>query len=73
MIFHAGAVQGYRAALAMLPDQDFGVALLWNSESAVPAGLLPTIIDRELELPARDWLQLDRLTPRPAAKVRRSR
>ena len=57
----------------MLPDQDFGVALLWNSESAVPAGLLPTIIDRELELPARDWLQLDRLTPRPAAKVRRSR
>jgi len=39
----------------------------------VPAGLLPTIIDRELELPARDWLQLDRLTPRPAAKVRRAR
>ncbi|MBK6725723.1 MAG: beta-lactamase family protein [Xanthomonadales bacterium] len=71
MIFHAGAVQGYRAALAMLPDHDFGVALLWNSESAVPAGLLPTLIDRELELPARDWLQLDRLTPRPAARRKR--
>jgi len=71
MIFHAGAVQGYRAALAMLPDRDFGVALLWNSESAVPAGLLPTLIDRELELPERDWLQLDRLTPRPLARRKR--
>lgn len=72
MIFHAGAVQGYRAALAMLPDHDFGVALLWNSESAVPAGLLPTIVDRELELPARDWLQLDRLLPRRVARAKRS-
>ncbi|MBK6729127.1 MAG: hypothetical protein IPG63_18350 [Xanthomonadales bacterium] len=41
MIFHAGAVQGYRAALAMLPDHDFGVALLWNSGSAVPADCCP--------------------------------
>lgn len=72
MIFHAGAVQGYRAAMALLPDQDFGVALLWNSESAVPAGLLPTIVDRELGLPARDWLQLDRLTPRTPARVKRA-
>lgn len=73
MIFHAGAVQGYRAAVAMLPDHDFGVALLWNSESAVPAGLLPTIVDRELQLPAHDWLQLDKLTPRKAARSRRTR
>lgn len=73
MIFHAGAVQGYRAMLAMLPDQDFGVALLWNSESAVPAGLLPTIIDRELDLPAHDWLQLKQLAPRSKIKPRRPR
>jgi len=72
MVFHAGAVQGYRAALAMLPDEDFGVAILWNSESAVPAGLLPTILDRELGLPAHDWLQLDRLLPRAATKPRRA-
>lgn len=71
MIFHAGAVQGYRAALAMLPDQDFGVALLWNSESAVPAGLLPTLLDRELGLREHDWLQLDRLTPKRTRRVAR--
>jgi beta-lactamase class C len=72
MVFHAGAVQGYRAAMAILPDQDVGVSLLWNSESAVPAGLLPTLIDRELGLPPRDWLQLDKLTPRTPARVRRA-
>ena len=71
MMFHAGAVEGYRAAMAILPDQDFGVALLWNSESAVPAGLLPTLIDRELGLPARDWLQLAQLLPRPQKRVQR--
>ena len=72
MIFHAGAVQGYRAALAMLPDQDFGVALMWNSESAVPAGLLPTIVDREIGLPAHDWLQLDKLLPRSSKRSRQA-
>jgi beta-lactamase class C len=55
MIFHGGAVQGYRAMLAFLPDHDFGVALLWNSESPHPSGLLPDLLDAYLGLPARDW------------------
>lgn len=61
MVFHAGAVQGYRAALAFLPDQGFGVAMVWNCESGVPFGLLPTALDRYLGLPQRDWLELHKL------------
>lgn len=56
VVFHGGAVQGYRGMIAMLPDRDFGVALLWNSESSLPSGLLPTILDRALGLPTQQWL-----------------
>ncbi|GAB2508530.1 serine hydrolase domain-containing protein [Pseudoxanthomonas sangjuensis] len=58
LVFHAGAVQGYRGMLAMLPERDFGVAILWNSSSHLPSGLLPTILDRALGLPAQQWLDL---------------
>lgn len=57
LVFHGGAVQGYRGVVAMLPDRDLGVAILWNSESALPSGLLPTIIDRALGLPYRAWIE----------------
>jgi beta-lactamase class C len=66
LIYHAGAVQGYRGMIAFLPDRDIGVVVLWNSESAMPSGLMPTVIDRALNLPARDWL-----TPAPAPRRRR--
>lgn len=61
LVFHAGAVQGYRGMIALLPDHDFGVVLLWNNETGLPAGLLPTLLDGFLGLPARDWLQLRRV------------
>jgi beta-lactamase class C len=66
MVFHGGAVQGYRAAMALLPDHDLGVVLLWNNESAVPSGLLPTLLDRYLGLGPVDWLGLDRLAAKPS-------
>lgn len=65
MVYHAGAVQGYRAAAAFLPEQDIGVVILWNSESSMPAALLPTALDRALGLPPRDWL-----APEPARRRR---
>ena len=61
LVYHAGAVQGYRAMIGMLPDQDVGVVVLWSAETGVPGGLMATLLDRALGLPARDWLQLDRL------------
>ncbi len=74
LVFHAGAVQGYRAVVAMLPDHDIGLAVLWNCEVALPSGLVPSFLDRVLGLPARDWLELPKYRPvatavaAPAAK-----
>lgn len=67
LIFHAGAVQGYRAMLGFLPDRGFGIAILWNSETGLPAGLMPVALDRFLQLPDTDWMDLDELGLRAAA------
>ena len=56
VVFHAGAVQGYRGLVALVPGRDLGVAILWNSDSGLPSGLLPTILDRAMGLPAQRWL-----------------
>lgn len=56
VVFHGGAVQGYRGMMALLPEQDLGVVILWNSESALPSGLLPTILDSVLGLSGGQWL-----------------
>jgi beta-lactamase class C len=56
VVFHAGAVQGYRGMIAMIPEEDFGTVILWNSESPLPSGLLPTILDRARPAcPQRGW------------------
>ncbi len=61
VVFHAGAVQGYRAMVALVPDNGTGIAVLWNSNSGVPAGVIPNLLDREVGLSGTDWLQLDTL------------
>lgn len=55
LVFHAGAVQGYRAMIGFLPRHRFGVVMLWNCESAAPSGLMPMLLDRYLGLPSVDW------------------
>ncbi len=64
LVFHGGAVQGYRALLGLLPEHDFGIVILWNCESGVPGGLLPSALDRVLGLPQKDWLELHRFARR---------
>jgi len=59
LLFHAGAVQGYRGMIAFLPRYRFGAVMLWNSESALPAGLMPMLLDRYLGLPDANWAGLD--------------
>lgn len=59
LVFHGGAVQGYRGVVAMLPDRDLGIALLWNSESSLPTGLLPTMLDRAIGLSDHTWLDIE--------------
>jgi beta-lactamase class C len=58
VVFHGGAVQGYRGAVALMPERDLGIAILWNSESSLPSGLLPTILDSAIGLPYHAWLDL---------------
>jgi len=57
LIYHAGAVQGYRAMIGLLPRRDTGIVVLWNNESRQPSGLMPIYLDRILRLPAHDWVQ----------------
>lgn len=64
LVFHAGAVQGYRAMLGLLPEKGFGLVVMWNCESAAPSGLLATAMDQMLGLPARDWTGLDQVPKR---------
>ncbi len=59
VVFHAGAVQGYRGLVALVPERDMGIAILWNGESSLPSGLLPTVLDSALGLPAQRWLDVD--------------
>lgn len=59
VIFHAGAVKGYRTEIAFLPEYNVGMVLLWNSTDPVPAGLMPMVFDKLLGLPEVDWAGLD--------------
>ena len=45
--------------IGFLPDEDVGMVVLWNSESAAPSGLMPSLMDRVLGLPTQDWLGVD--------------
>ena len=65
LIFHAGAVKGYRSIIAFFPKSRFGTVLLWNCESSLPMGLLPMLLDRYLGLPEVDWAGLDAPAPTP--------
>lgn len=69
LVFHGGAVQGYRGVIALLPEQDVGVVMLWNNEAPTPSGLLPTFVDRVLGLPRVDWLNLAAIERRPPIRA----
>ena len=59
LLFHGGAVQGYRGLIGILPDRQLGIVVLWNAESAAPSGLLPSLMDRALGLPNEDWVGVE--------------
>ena len=70
MVFHAGAVEGYRAMIGFLPESEIGIVLLWNCNCSAPAGLLPMFFDRVLGLPPVDWAGLDNATRRHGSPQR---
>ncbi len=67
LVFHGGAVQGYRGLVAFFPKYRFGAVMLWNCESSLPSGLMPMLLDRFLGLPEVDWAGVERLDPASVA------
>lgn len=63
LIYHAGAVQGYRSMIAFFPKYRFGAVMLWNCECSLPSGLMPMLLDRYLGLHEVDWAGLESLHP----------
>jgi CubicO group peptidase (beta-lactamase class C family) len=56
LVAHAGALNGFRTTVALLPKRNLGIAILENiGRGTALAALRNTIIDQFLGLPARDW------------------
>lgn len=56
MISHAGAIDGFRAHIALLPDDGLGIVLLNNLDrTEMNLAISNTLVDRLLGLRTRDW------------------
>jgi beta-lactamase class C len=59
VVGHRGGVQGYRALVLFDPEQQAGIAMMWNSPHSRPIGLQLEFLDQLYGLPRRDWLRLN--------------
>ncbi|MFC5582565.1 serine hydrolase domain-containing protein [Rhodanobacter terrae] len=73
LIFHAGAVAGYRTMIGFFPKYHVGVVTLWNSTGPIPSGLMPMVFDDLLNLPHVDWAQIEGNPKAPAAAPKRKK
>ncbi|MBA2077465.1 serine hydrolase domain-containing protein [Rhodanobacter sp. PCA2] len=71
LIYHAGAVAGYRTMIGFFPKYHAGVVTLWNSTGPMPSGLMPMVFDGLLGLPHVDWAGVESPAPVEAAPVRK--
>lgn len=59
LVAHAGALNGYRTQVAMLPNQNVGVVIMENvGRGYAIVALRNAILDSFLNAPPRDWNQL---------------
>ncbi len=70
LIYHAGAVAGYRTMIGFFPKYHAGVVTLWNSTGPTPSGLMPMVLDGLLGLPHVDWADIENTRP-PRSKAGR--
>jgi len=73
LIYHAGAVAGYRAMIGFFPKYNAGVVTLWNSTDALPSGLMPMVFDDLLGLPHVDWAGIEASTTAVATPITNSK
>ena len=59
LIYHAGAVAGYRTMIGFFPKYHVGIVTLWNSTGPAPSGLMPMVFDSLLGLPHVDWAGIE--------------
>ncbi|HEV7122491.1 MAG TPA: serine hydrolase domain-containing protein [Rhodanobacter sp.] len=71
LIYHAGAVAGYRTMIGFFPKYRFGVVTLWNSTGPTPSGLMPMVFDDLLGLPHVDWAQIESSAKKQPATPRK--
>ena len=56
LVWHNGAVFGSIAAVALLPDEDVGFAIVVNAEeAALRRGLMYELLDHYIDAPFTDW------------------
>ena len=67
LIYHAGAVAGYRTMIGFFPKYHAGVVTMWNSSGPTPSGLMPMVFDDLLGLPHVDWAQIESEPKKPAS------
>lgn len=73
LIYHAGAVAGYRTMIGFFPKYHAGVVTLWNSTGPIPSGLMPMVFDDLLNLPHVDWAEIEGNGKAPAATPQRKK
>lgn len=56
LVSHAGAIDGFRAHITLMPKEGYALALLCNRhQTRMNLALSNTLVDRLLGLPPRDW------------------
>lgn len=56
LISHGGAIDGFRAQVAFLPDEKWGIVVLTNlGQTSLADALRFALIDALLDLPRKDW------------------
>ncbi|MDO1527657.1 serine hydrolase domain-containing protein [Fulvimonas sp. R45] len=71
LIFHAGAVEGYRTLIGFFPKYRFGVVMLRDSPGLTPSEVVPMLFDSVLGLPHEDWAGVEHAPPAKRAAPRR--
>jgi beta-lactamase class C len=68
VVGHRGGVTGYRSLIMFDPERKSGVVALWNSGSNQPSGVQFEVMDMILQLPFKDWLDIDKMIETPPSQ-----
>src|SRR3954470_21619344 len=70
LVTHTGGLPGYVSKVAMIPDQQLGIAILTNQESTNAfEAIADSIMDAYLAAPATDWVAAYQAIEKRAAEI----